>query len=69
MTVEKPARNARRLYAGVDIAAPIETVWQALTDYDGLADFIPGGHASNSVPHDRCLKIVGDLCFPIVVQY
>ena len=62
MTVETPARNARRLYAGVDIAAPLETVWQALTDYDGLADFIPGGHALNSVPPDKCLKVTADQC-------
>lgn len=40
--VEQGPSNSRRLYAGIDIAAPWDDVWSALTDYDGLADFIPG---------------------------
>ena len=40
--VEQGPRNSRRLYAGIDIAAPQDIVWGALTDYDGLAEFIPG---------------------------
>lgn len=35
-------QNSRLLCAGVDIHAPIESVWEALTDYEHLADFIPG---------------------------
>ena len=42
MEVEKASRNTRRLYAGVDIEAPVELVWSVLTDYDGLGNFIPG---------------------------
>ncbi|KAK9804217.1 hypothetical protein WJX72_001629 [[Myrmecia] bisecta] len=48
--VEKAARNSRRLYAGIDIAAPVELVWGALTDYDGLGTFIPG------LAENRCLE-------------
>lgn len=40
--VEKGARNVRLLYAGIDVNAPVGAVWQALTDYDGLGNFIPG---------------------------
>ena len=32
----------RILYAGIDIDAPVAVVWQALTDYEGLGNFIPG---------------------------
>lgn len=42
VTVERGARNSRRLYAAVEIAAPVEVVWGALTDYQGLGSFIPG---------------------------
>lgn len=44
--VEQGPSNSRRLYAGIDIAAPWDAVWTALTDYDGLADFIPGEPAA-----------------------
>jgi hypothetical protein len=40
--VERAPRNSRRIYAGVDINAPIEKVWGALTDYEHLHHFIPG---------------------------
>lgn len=42
VTVESAGSNARRLYACVDISAPCSIIWGALTDYDGLGDFIPG---------------------------
>lgn len=42
LEVEPAPNNARRLYAGVNIAAPVQVVWDALTDYDGLGNFIPG---------------------------
>ena len=35
VTVERGARNSRRLYAAVEVAAPVEVVWGALTDYQG----------------------------------
>ena len=42
VVVERAERNSRRLFAAVQIAAPVETVWGALTDYEGLSNFIPG---------------------------
>ncbi|KAH8043402.1 polyketide cyclase / dehydrase [Aureococcus anophagefferens] len=33
--------NARRIYTGVDISADVDTVWDLLTDYEGLADVVP----------------------------
>ncbi|KAL0024077.1 hypothetical protein WJX79_004144 [Trebouxia sp. C0005] len=50
VTVERAARNSRRLYAAVQIAAPIDVVWGALTDYEGLGNFIPG------LTENRCLS-------------
>ncbi len=40
--VESAPSNGRCLFAGVDITAPADVVWQALTDYDCLDSFIPG---------------------------
>ena len=42
VTVEKAGPNSRRVYAAIDIGAPVAVVWDALTDYDGLGNFIPG---------------------------
>ncbi|XP_015694120.1 uncharacterized protein LOC102708200 isoform X2 [Oryza brachyantha] len=37
-----PKRNRRLVRARVSVHAPLEAVWATLTDYEGLADFIPG---------------------------
>ncbi|KAG8079172.1 hypothetical protein GUJ93_ZPchr0007g3272 [Zizania palustris] len=37
-----PKRNRRLVEARVRVYAPLEAVWATLTDYEGLADFIPG---------------------------
>lgn len=42
IAVEAGARNSRRLFAGVDVAAPPPAVWAALTSYSQLGTFIPG---------------------------
>ena len=42
VTVEKAGPNSRRVYAAIDIGAPVAAVWDALTDYEGLGNFIPG---------------------------
>ena len=49
VTVERAARNSRRLYAAVQIAAPVDVVWGALTDYQGLGNFIPGRHTPQTL--------------------
>lgn len=51
VVVEPATNNARRLFAGVDIAAPVAVVWDSLTDYDGLGNFIPGRSLVSSVSH------------------
>ncbi|BDA51073.1 hypothetical protein COCOBI_17-2930 [Coccomyxa sp. Obi] len=50
VAVEPAGSNGRCLYAGVDISAPVDVIWGALTDYDGLGDFIPG------LAENRCLE-------------
>ncbi|KAK9902244.1 hypothetical protein WJX75_009271 [Coccomyxa subellipsoidea] len=50
VTVEPAGKNAQCLYAGVDISAPVDVIWGALTDYDGLGTFIPG------LAENRCLE-------------
>ena len=47
--IDKGYRNSRRLYASVEIAAPLQVVWEALTDYEGLGTFIPGGKLARGV--------------------
>uniref|UniRef100_A0A0E0JU81 Coenzyme Q-binding protein COQ10 START domain-containing protein n=1 Tax=Oryza punctata TaxID=4537 RepID=A0A0E0JU81_ORYPU len=37
-----PKRNRRLVRARVSVDAPLEAVWATLTDYEGLAGFIPG---------------------------
>lgn len=54
VTVERGARNSRRLYAAVQIAAPVHIVWGALTDYERLNTFIPG------LTENRCLSRKAD---------
>ncbi|KAG1328325.1 hypothetical protein COCNU_01G022590 [Cocos nucifera] len=34
-------KNGRRIRARIRVEADLETVWSVLTDYEGLADFIP----------------------------
>ena len=47
--LEKTSWNSRKLFASINIEAPIETVWGALTDYDGLQSFIPSLIVSRGV--------------------
>lgn len=39
--VEKIAQNRRRIQARVSVKASLDTVWNILTDYERLSDFIP----------------------------
>lgn len=54
--VEPASNNARRLYARVDIAAPVRIVWDSLTDYDGLGNFIPGGLSASAAFHRQASR-------------
>ncbi|XP_038874642.1 uncharacterized protein LOC120067209 [Benincasa hispida] len=40
--IEKLGSNSRRIYSRIGIDAPLQAVWNILTDYERLADFIPG---------------------------
>lgn len=42
ISLEPAPRNSRLLCAGLNVQTPIGTVWDCLTDYEHLADFIPG---------------------------
>jgi hypothetical protein len=39
--VEKAPENSRRIFAGIDIMASVNTVWSVLTDYDNLQRVVP----------------------------
>ena len=42
LEIEKLEKSSRRIRSRIDIDAPLQTVWNILTDYERLADFIPG---------------------------
>lgn len=46
VSVEPASGNSRCCYAGINISAPVESVWGALTDYERLGTFIPGVYLS-----------------------
>jgi uncharacterized membrane protein len=48
--LEHTSWNSRKVHASVAINAPIERVWEALTDYEGLGSFIP------SLVENKCLR-------------
>jgi hypothetical protein len=39
--VEKAPQNSRRIFAGIDIMASVDTVWDVLTDYANLQNVVP----------------------------
>jgi hypothetical protein len=41
MHMENVPGNARRIFAGIDIQAPVDDVWKILTDYDRLEAVVP----------------------------
>ena len=40
--VMKLEKNSRRIQSRISIEAPLSAVWNILTDYERLADFVPG---------------------------
>ncbi|CDF35205.1 unnamed protein product [Chondrus crispus] len=51
--IEAPAPNRRHISASNLIQAPLEIVWELLSDYDRLADHIPNLALSNLKAHPR----------------
>ncbi len=49
--VEKITQRQRQITAKVQIPHPVEKVWQVLTDYEALAEFIPNLSKSNRIEH------------------
>lgn len=64
-TEKRPAKE-RRILATVTIPQPVEQVWQVITDYEHLADFVPNLTSSKLLPSspDRItLEQIGSQCF------
>jgi ribosome-associated toxin RatA of RatAB toxin-antitoxin module len=51
LTVSKLEGRQRRVEATIHLAHSVERVWQVLTDYEKLADFIPNLSKSARIPH------------------
>lgn len=65
-STEKLEGRQRRILATIDIPCPSEQVWQVLTDYERLADFIPNLAQSKRLLHPEGgirLEQVGAQCF------
>ncbi len=53
VVIEKIAERSRFLTAKVEIVRPPEIVWQVLTNYEALPEFIPSLHSSKVLSHPR----------------
>jgi len=64
-TEKRPAKE-RRIVATVTIPQPVEQVWQVITDYEHLADFVPNLTSSKLLPSSQGrirLEQIGSQCF------
>ena len=52
---------AVRITAQATLKAPLQIVWQTLTDYERLPEFIPGMHKSKVIGHRGAAAIVTQL--------
>ncbi len=55
--VEEVAKRQRRITSQIAIAQPRETVWQVLTDYESLPEFVPNLKTSQRLEHPEGDKI------------
>lgn len=53
VTTDRAIGRERQISAKICIPHPIEQVWQILTDYDHLADFIPSLARSRKIEHPQ----------------
>jgi Polyketide cyclase / dehydrase and lipid transport len=59
-----------RVEAQVRIDAQLETVWAVLTNYEGLADFIPGLSVSQLLNYeDKCARIYQVCLFYLILSF
>ena len=66
ISTEKLPAKERRIIATVTIPQPIEQVWQVITDYDHLADFVPNLISSKLLHSSQGrirLEQIGSQCF------
>ncbi|MEM6752454.1 MAG: SRPBCC family protein [Cyanobacteria bacterium P01_C01_bin.38] len=49
--VEKITQRQRQITATIQIPHPVEKVWQVLTDYQALSDFVPSLASSKKLEH------------------
>ncbi|WP_414619685.1 SRPBCC family protein [Calothrix sp. CCY 0018] len=49
--VEKITERQRQITAKIEIPHPVEKVWQVLTDYQALSDFVPSLASSKKLEH------------------
>jgi ribosome-associated toxin RatA of RatAB toxin-antitoxin module len=66
ISTEKCLTKERRILATVNIPQPIEQVWQVITDYEHLADFVPNLTSSKRLPDSAGrirLEQIGSQCF------
>ncbi|MBD2496927.1 SRPBCC family protein [Nostoc sp. FACHB-280] len=49
--IEKIAERQRQISANIHIPHPVERIWQVLTDYEALVDFIPNLAKSRLLEH------------------
>ncbi|MCJ8280195.1 MAG: SRPBCC family protein, partial [Rivularia sp. ALOHA_DT_140] len=49
--VEKITERQRQITAKIQIPHPVEKVWQVLTDYQALPDFVPSLSSSKKLEH------------------
>ncbi|MGB7248223.1 MAG: SRPBCC family protein [Phormidesmis sp.] len=66
ISAEKRPNREQRILASVIIPQPIEQVWQVITDYDHLADFVPNLTSSKRLPDAEGrirLEQIGAQCF------
>ncbi|MEM9008069.1 MAG: SRPBCC family protein [Cyanobacteria bacterium P01_F01_bin.86] len=64
-TEKRPSRE-RRILASVTIPKPIDQVWNVVTDYEHLADFVPNLTSSKLIPNEEGrirLEQIGAQCF------
>ncbi|WP_017652616.1 SRPBCC family protein [Fortiea contorta] len=51
--IEKMAERQRQITATIQIPHPVEKIWQVLTDYESLTDFIPNLSKSRLLEHPQ----------------
>lgn len=55
--IEEVAKRQRRITSQIAIAQPRETVWQVLTDYESLPEFVPNLEKSQRLEHPEGDKV------------